>query len=174
MISEGPFQSLPICDSVIWTEQDAVKKACDHNGLHEMPCRGWQELQRGKRNGLERGDKLRKSWASRRGINSVKDGQRCNETCHGRVLGSKWEAKKELCIAGYLISAGVDRREFEWTEQMDGTPWSPNCVRLLYLEGTNRKQTKEWCFFFFLQGGRCCFGEELSWVWITYLSSTAS
>lgn len=31
---------------------------------------------------------------------------------------------------------------------MDGTLSSPNCDRLLYLEGINRKQTKGWFFFF--------------------------
>lgn len=49
------------------------------------------------------------------------------------------------------------RGEFEWTkEQMDGTSSSPNCVRLLYLDGINRKQTKGcgvfWVFFFFSWG----------------------
>lgn len=46
-----------------------------------------------------------------------------------------------------MVSGG---EEFEGAEeQMDRTPSSPNCDRLLYLEGINSKQTKGWLFWLF-------------------------
>lgn len=88
----------------------------------------------------------------------MKEGRRPEESSNGRLLGS-YEKKRDLSADCSMPAVG-GRREFERRAgQMDGNFCTPDCGRLLYLEGISRKQTKSvWLF----RGS--CFGEKLRWA----------
>lgn len=119
---------------------------------------------KGKRNGLESRGKFRKISAPRKRINKLSQkGTEVWWDLPWKDFGVQMSSKK-LWGVGYNISSVDGRRESERTEeQRDGTPSSPNCDKLLCLEGINCNQTKEW---FDCLG----FGEFFVWlVWFGFL-----